>query len=223
MVCRSSPASSRGLDAGCRSALVKGVGNGVEERRLCWRGGGGDEQFRFPPLPCDRYPSSGHALSDLPPHRRIPARQPQRGPDRALPPGPPRSARPFFPVASPAGQRHRPMPPRARADSGRPYCRARPVDANGDGAWPNHVRVRAQCRRYTGDRRSPKPFGRITLDTRVIIARFFDSIQGNDHPCITRSAPGLAPSVRPARARRLCRSVAVVVEAWTGPASRGGR
>ena len=31
----------------------------------------GDEQFKFPPLPCDRYPSSGHALADLPPHRRL--------------------------------------------------------------------------------------------------------------------------------------------------------
>jgi hypothetical protein len=30
----------------------------------------------------------------------------------------------------------------------------------------------ANIRRYTGDRRSPKPFGRITQDTRVILARF---------------------------------------------------
>src|SRR5689334_14786061 len=30
----------------------------------------------------------------------------------------------------------------------------------------------ANSRRYTGDRRSPKPFGRITQDTRVILARF---------------------------------------------------
>jgi len=30
--------------------------------------------------------------------RRLPSRGPQRGLDRALPPGPPRSARPFFPV-----------------------------------------------------------------------------------------------------------------------------
>jgi len=51
---------------------------------------------------------------------------------------------------------------------------------------------RAQCRRYTGDRRSPKPFGRITQDIRVIIARFFDPICGNDHPYISRQvrAPG---------------------------------
>jgi len=33
------------------------------------------------------------------PHRRVPAREGQRGPDRALPPGPSRSARPLFPVA----------------------------------------------------------------------------------------------------------------------------
>ena len=42
-------------------------------------------------------------------------------------------------------------------------------------------------RPYTGDRRSPNPSGRITLDTRVIIANFFDLICGDDHPCITRS------------------------------------
>ena len=41
-------------------------------------------------------------------------------------------------------------------------------------------------RRYTGDRRSPKPFGRITQDTRVILASFFDPICGDDHPCISR-------------------------------------
>src|SRR5580704_7903319 len=40
-----------------------------------------NEQVTFPPLPCDRYPSSGHPLPDLPPHRRVPARHPQRGPD----------------------------------------------------------------------------------------------------------------------------------------------
>jgi hypothetical protein len=36
-----------------------------------------------------RMPLTGHALPDLPPHRRLPAREPQRGPDRALPPGHP--------------------------------------------------------------------------------------------------------------------------------------
>ncbi len=58
----------------------------------------GNEQFKYPPLPGDRHPSSGHPLPDLPPHRRLPARPPQRGPDRALPPGPSRSARPPSPV-----------------------------------------------------------------------------------------------------------------------------
>jgi len=42
----------------------------------------------------ERYPSSGHALPDLPPRRRVPARQSQQGLDRALPPGPSRSFRP---------------------------------------------------------------------------------------------------------------------------------
>ena len=50
------------------------------------------------------------------------------------------------------------------------------------------VRRRALNRRYTGDRRTPKPFGRITQDTRVILAKFFDPICGDDHPCISRSA-----------------------------------
>jgi hypothetical protein len=47
--------------------------------------------------------------------------------------------------------------------------------------------VDIHTRRYTGDRRSPKPFGRITTDTRVILASFFDPICGDDHPCISRS------------------------------------
>ena len=105
-----------------------------------------DEQFKFPPLPGDRHPSSGHALPDLSPHRRVPARQPQRGPDRALPPGPSRSARPPFPVAGPGDPHHRPMPRRASSGSGRPRSGAGPEDAGGgDGtsgqritgsAWP---------------------------------------------------------------------------------------
>ena len=48
--------------------------------------------------------------------------------------------------------------------------------------------AQANIRRYTGDRRSLNPSGRITQDTRVIIANFFDPIYGDDHPCITRSA-----------------------------------
>ena len=46
------------------------------------------EQIEFPPLPGDRDPSSGDTLPDLPPDRCLPAGQPQRRPDRALPPGP---------------------------------------------------------------------------------------------------------------------------------------
>ena len=58
-----------------------------------------NEQNTFPPLPCDRYQAAGHPLRDLPAHRGVPARQPQCGPDRALPPGPSRSARRPFTVA----------------------------------------------------------------------------------------------------------------------------
>jgi len=58
----------------------------------------GDEQVTFPALPRDHHPASGHALPDLPPHRRAQAREPQRGPDRALPPGP--SRRPLRPWGS---------------------------------------------------------------------------------------------------------------------------
>lgn len=56
----------------------------------------GDEHFTFTPLPCHRYPHSGHTLPDLPPHGRLSSRQPQRGLDRALPPGP--SPRVWHPV-----------------------------------------------------------------------------------------------------------------------------
>jgi hypothetical protein len=58
-----------------------------------------DEQRKFPPLPGNRYASSGYALPDLPSHGRVPARQSERSTDRALPAGPPRSARARFPVA----------------------------------------------------------------------------------------------------------------------------
>jgi hypothetical protein len=61
----------------------------------------GDEQVKFPSFSCDRHPASGCALPDLRPHCRIPARQDQRGSDRALPPGPSRNARPFVPIAEP--------------------------------------------------------------------------------------------------------------------------
>jgi hypothetical protein len=95
-----------------------------------------DEQVTFRPLPGDRHPFAGHPLPDLPPHRRIPARPPQRGPDRALPPGPSGSARPRIPVTDcgdpryPRGYRRRP-----RSALGRP-CRAPDWRTSaGDGAW----------------------------------------------------------------------------------------
>lgn len=91
-----------------RQLLPRGV-RVVQAHRQNQCGGAGimkgDEQFTFPPLPRDHYPPSGHTLPDLPPHHRLPARQGQRGPDRALPPGPSRSARPTFPVASPGDPR----------------------------------------------------------------------------------------------------------------------
>ena len=89
------------------------------------------EQVIFPPLPGDHHPAAGHSLRDLPPHRGVPPRQPQRDPDRALPPGPPRSARHPVPVALrrlpalPRGYRHpgvdcpgRPCASRAESASG---------------------------------------------------------------------------------------------------------
>jgi hypothetical protein len=51
-----------------------------------------DEHGTFPPLPRDRHPSAGHPLPDRRPYPRLPARQHQPGLDRALPPGPSRSA-----------------------------------------------------------------------------------------------------------------------------------
>ena len=53
----------------------------------------GAEYATFPPLSGDRHPSANHPLPDLVPHPRIPARHHQRGPDRALLPGPSRSSR----------------------------------------------------------------------------------------------------------------------------------
>jgi len=80
-------------------------------RRWCCTVG---EQVKFPPLPGDRDPSAGDALPDLPSDRRLPARQPQRGADRALPPGPSRSARPSCPVAG--RQHHLPVCAAGHAD-----------------------------------------------------------------------------------------------------------
>src|SRR5215831_9400798 len=115
-----------------RSVLGLAVGgNGIAVPVACsprnatrpgWHNGG-DEQFKFPPLSGDRYPASGHALPDLPPHGRVPARQPQRGAHRALSPGPPRSTRSAAPVVSPgpltsAGKR---LPQALRSDDVRSH------------------------------------------------------------------------------------------------------
>ena len=83
-------ATSRRIGRGLRAAHARSPSPDWHHRS--------DEQVQFAPLPGDRNPAAGHALPDLPPHRRVPARQPHRGPDRALPPGPSRSARSAFPV-----------------------------------------------------------------------------------------------------------------------------
>ena len=85
-----------------RPHMPRGVRAAQAQARSLRRAGiiEANEQVVFPPLPCDRYPAAGHPLPDLPPYRGVPARQPQRGPDQALPPGPSGSARPSFPVAS---------------------------------------------------------------------------------------------------------------------------
>ncbi len=91
---------------GRRSGIPDAVERGGQHRARRGHGGGtgttgGDGQARFPALPRDRHPSSGHPLPDMPPHPRLPARESQRCPDRALPPGPPRNTRPpLLPVAS---------------------------------------------------------------------------------------------------------------------------
>jgi hypothetical protein len=59
-----------------------------------------EKVITIPPLPRDGHPAPDHALPGLPPHCRVPARHDQRGPDRALPPGPSRSARPYVPVTT---------------------------------------------------------------------------------------------------------------------------
>ena len=80
-------------------------------------------------------------------HRTVvPARHPYRGPDRALPPRLPRSARLPFLVAGHRDQHHPPMPPRASAGPGRPCRRPEPEDASGDGAWPIQGQGRACIR-----------------------------------------------------------------------------
>ena len=63
---------------------------------------------------------------------------------------------------------------------------------------------------------SPKPFGRITLDIRVIIARVFDPICGDDHPYITRLGYSLNRSC-PAQSVALGRSDLAELHSRPGP------
>ena len=74
-----------------------------------------DEKLsRIPPLPGDRYPPSGSALSGLPAHYRTSARKGKRGPDRALPPRASGEAGPARPVS-----------PGSKLAGKAPYCRER--------------------------------------------------------------------------------------------------
>jgi hypothetical protein len=64
-------------------------------------------------------------------------------------------------------------------------------EANGKLVTKSNLSLRVPAQRAAVIRvinRSPKPSGRITLDIRVIIARVFDPICGDDHPYITGSA-----------------------------------
>lgn len=79
-----------------RAGIVFGLGHSRRDGMMR-----GDEKVKLPPLPRDGFAPSGHALPDLRPHRRAPARQSQRSPDRALPAGTPGSARPPFRIAGP--------------------------------------------------------------------------------------------------------------------------
>jgi hypothetical protein len=64
----SCPAVARSACGSTNSGQDHSVGAGIMEA---------NEQVTSPPLPCDRYPAAGHPLRDLPPHRGVPARQPQ--------------------------------------------------------------------------------------------------------------------------------------------------
>ena len=97
---------------------------------------GGDGQVRFPALPRDRHPASGHPRPDMPHHHRLPARERQRCPDRALPPGPPRNTRPPLPVASHTQIAHRPQRP--LPGSGQPARHDHPTDPSGHQPQPTH-------------------------------------------------------------------------------------
>jgi hypothetical protein len=126
-----------------------------------------DEHVTFPPLPGDRQPYAGHPLPALRPYPRLPARQHQRGLDRALPPGPSRSARHPRPVTepglSPAGDTA------ADARQIRTSCGPIAPGAGDHGAESATDATRARTRRSGRPARSvvwpsaPRPNGRSVL------------------------------------------------------------
>ena len=128
------------LDCGVRYPARR-VRGGQDGARRGHGGGtgtiGGDEQVKFSAVPRDRHPSSGHPLPDMPPHHRLPAREGQRCPDRALPPGPPRNTRPpLLPVAS--HTQIAPRPQRQLPGRGQPARQDQATDPSGHRPWPTH-------------------------------------------------------------------------------------
>lgn len=140
---------------------------------------GGDEQVKFPALPGDGHPSSGHPLPDMPAHHRLPARAGQRCPDRALPPGPPRNTRPPpLPVASHTQIAHRPQRPLPA--TGQPARQDHATDLSGHRPQPAH-------REGTPDTR-PGAAGRLA-------AAINWAVHTRPTRC-TRSPPGRAGNIR---------------------------
>jgi hypothetical protein len=112
-----------------------------------------DGQARFPALPRDRHPSSGHPLPDMPPRPRLPARESQRCPDRALPPGPARNTRPpLLPVASRTQIARRPQGP--LPVTGQPARQDRPTDPSRSQPTERAPAASAPARRGAFVRRS---------------------------------------------------------------------
>jgi hypothetical protein len=152
---------------------------GQHTARRGHRGGtgttGGDEQARFPALPRDRHPSSGHPRPDMPHHHRLPARESQRCPDWALPPGPPRNTRPpLLPVASHTQNAHRPQRP--LPGRGQPARQDHPTDPSSHPPQPTHGKGTRDIR--------PGPARHLPAATnRAVHTR---------PTCCTRSPPGPA-------------------------------
>ena len=88
-----------------------------------------NEQVVCPPFPRDCHPAAGHPLPDLLACRRIPARHPDRGSDRALPPRLSWSTRPRVPGAGRGDPALTPrMPAPAAARRQRPCRQDEPGD-----------------------------------------------------------------------------------------------